>query len=142
MADTDTIDVTFKKQKVYHDGTSMIVAKAGDTFPVEQRLIAAFVAEGAIEAPKVWAEEMAEKNEMAVADGTVQVAPSAIGDDLDQLDHDGDGAPGGSISATGDLAELRAEYTAALGKKPFNGWDEDELRRRIAADDAEEIPPA
>ena len=119
MADTDTIDVTFNKQKVYHDGTSMIVAKAGDKLPVEQRLIAGFVAEGAINAPKGWVEEAAEKDEVAVADGTVQVAPSADG---------------------GDIAALRAEYREALGKAAFNGWDAAELRKRIDAQDG--APPA
>lgn len=61
-------------------------------------------------------------------------------DPLPQLDHDGDGQSGGSISATGDLAELRAEYRAALGKPPFNGWDADELRKRMDA--AGDAPPA
>lgn len=28
---------------------------------------------------------------------------------------------------------LRAEYEQKLGKKPFSGWDADELKRRIAA---------
>lgn len=30
-----------------------------------------------------------------------------------------------------DLAKLRADYAALVGKKPFHGWDADELRRRI-----------
>ena len=30
-----------------------------------------------------------------------------------------------------DLKALRAEYEKAVGKKPFTGWDADELRRRI-----------
>lgn len=30
-----------------------------------------------------------------------------------------------------DLAQARAEYTAATGKRPFHGWDYDELMRRI-----------
>lgn len=71
-------------------------------------------------------------------------------DPIPQLDHDHDGAPGGSTSATGDdIAALRADYREALGKAPFNGWDADELRKRIdarlaepAADAAEEAPPA
>lgn len=54
--------------------------------------------------------------------------------DLSHLDHDNDGKPGGSISATGDeIAALRAEYTAKFGKRPFNGWDAATLRERIAA---------
>lgn len=51
------------------------------------------------------------------------------------LDHDGDGEPGGSVPAEGDpeeLAALRADYQQALGKRPYYGWDADELRRRIA----------
>lgn len=31
------------------------------------------------------------------------------------------------------LADLRAEYQRVLGKRPFNGWDADELREKIAA---------
>lgn len=31
----------------------------------------------------------------------------------------------------GDLSALRADYLAKLGKKPFPGWDADELRRRM-----------
>lgn len=61
-------------------------------------------------------------------------------DPLPQLDHDGDGQSGGSISATGDLTALRAEYREALGKAPFNGWDADELRKRMDA--AGDAPPA
>lgn len=29
------------------------------------------------------------------------------------------------------LAQARAEYTAATGKRPYHGWDYDELIRRI-----------
>ncbi|HMO74075.1 MAG TPA: hypothetical protein PKD48_01895 [Sphingopyxis sp.] len=51
-----------------------------------------------------------------------------------QLDHDDNGVEGGSLKQTGgDIAALRAEYTAKLGKRPFNGWDADALRQRIAA---------
>lgn len=32
-----------------------------------------------------------------------------------------------------DIAELRAEYLAVIGKKPFMGWKEDVLREKIAA---------
>lgn len=28
-------------------------------------------------------------------------------------------------------AHLRAEYSRVIGKKPFNGWDDAELQRRI-----------
>lgn len=32
-----------------------------------------------------------------------------------------------------DVNQLRADYEKAFGKKPFNGWDADELKSRIAA---------
>lgn len=54
-------------------------------------------------------------------------------DALPQLDHDGDGEPGGSVAATGDdVPALRARYKEVLGKAPFPGWDAKELARRIA----------
>ncbi len=31
-----------------------------------------------------------------------------------------------------ELAELRAEYQEAVGKRPFYGWDADTLREKIA----------
>jgi hypothetical protein len=49
------------------------------------------------------------------------------------FDHDGDGKPGGSKAPEGDIAALRAAYTDKLGKRPFPGWDADELHRRMAA---------
>lgn len=48
------------------------------------------------------------------------------------LDHDKDGHKGGSPRQPGDLSAVRAEYRAKLGKQPFYGWDEAEMRRRIA----------
>ena len=37
-----------------------------------------------------------------------------------------------------DLSALRDQYQAVVGKKPYHGWDADELRKRIAeADKAE-----
>lgn len=50
-----------------------------------------------------------------------------------QLDHDGNGQEGGSKSPAEDLTALRAEYREKLGKNPFNGWDADTLRAKIAA---------
>lgn len=50
------------------------------------------------------------------------------------LDHDEDGKPGGSKAAEGDkdaLAKLRTDYQEVVGKRPFPGWDADELQRRI-----------
>jgi len=46
------------------------------------------------------------------------------GADRHPLDHDGDGRKGGSSKPTDDaatLTELRAEYTAKAGKRPFMG---------------------
>lgn len=54
---------------------------------------------------------------------------------LPQLDHDDNGKAGGSKSAKGDPEKLKAarkEYERVMKKKPFNGWDEAELNRRIA----------
>lgn len=65
---------------------------------------------------------------------------------LPQLDHDGDGRPGGSTVQTGDdLPALREEYEALAGKRVFHGWDADTLRAKIgelrgdagSADDAD-----
>ena len=48
------------------------------------------------------------------------------------LDHDGDGAPGGSIKqADPDIGAVRAEYQTKTGKRPFPGWDIAQLRRRM-----------
>ncbi len=46
-----------------------------------------------------------------------------------------DAAPGGTAAPAGapdDIKALRAQYEAATGRKPFMGWDADELRRRMA----------
>lgn len=57
----------------------------------------------------------------------------------DALDHDDDGKAGGSKAQTGDeIAALRAEYEAKVGKKPFNGWNADQLREKIAAAPADD----
>jgi len=52
-----------------------------------------------------------------------------------QLDHDGDGRPGGSKAPeqTDDLKALRAEYREVLGKNPFSGWSAEVLKEKIAA---------
>lgn len=34
--------------------------------------------------------------------------------------------------AADDLTALREQYQAVVGKKPYHGWDADELRKRIA----------
>lgn len=56
------------------------------------------------------------------------------------FDHDGDGKPGGAVAPepTDRLKELRDEYRALVGKKPFAGWDEAELETRINATKAPE----
>lgn len=66
--------------------------------------------------------------------------PSAFADkkpapEAKAFDHDGDGKPGGSVAPepTDDLKTLRASYRELTGKKPFPGWDADELTKRIAA---------
>lgn len=53
---------------------------------------------------------------------------------VDPFDQDGDGKPGGSKASeqSDELAELRIAYKLKHGKRPFNGWDADELRRRMA----------
>lgn len=51
-----------------------------------------------------------------------------------QLDHDRNGKAGGSSKQDGyDIAALRAAYFEKFGKRPFNGWDADTLREKIAA---------
>jgi hypothetical protein len=47
------------------------------------------------------------------------------------LDHDGDGKKGGSTSPVTEIKALRAAYTEKMGKRPFSGWDADELLRRM-----------
>lgn len=54
---------------------------------------------------------------------------------LPQLDHDGNGEPGGSTKADGDdLPTLRAAYKEKFGKRPFPGWDAAEITKRMEAD--------
>lgn len=65
-----------------------------------------------------------------------EIYERAVGaEELPAFDHDGDGKPGGSISGgSGEgIKALRAEYTRIIGKKPFAGWKEDQLRERIVA---------
>lgn len=41
-----------------------------------------------------------------------------------------------------DINALRDEYEKAVGRRPFNGWDADELTKRIAeAGTAAPVPP-
>lgn len=41
--------------------------------------------------------------------------------------------PNATEEAPDELADLRAEYQEAVGKRPYHGWGADELRARIAA---------
>jgi len=51
----------------------------------------------------------------------------------DPLDHDEDGKKGGSKSAeqSDELAKLRADYAEIVGKKPYHGWNAEELQAKI-----------
>lgn len=42
-------------------------------------------------------------------------------------------APEPEAPASTDLAALRAEYEAVVGRRPFMGWGADELRNKMAA---------
>lgn len=42
-------------------------------------------------------------------------------------------ATSNEIAEIDDLTALRADYQEVFGKRPFNGWDADTLRARIAA---------
>ena len=42
-------------------------------------------------------------------------------------------APAPKAPKNEDLAALRAEYEAKVGKRPFMGWDADTLREKIAS---------
>lgn len=44
-------------------------------------------------------------------------------------------APAAPVEPVADLGELREKYFDVIGKRPFHGWDEEELQRRI--DEAE-----
>lgn len=70
-----------------------------------------------------------------ISEKLAEIHRDAWADDLDQLDHDGDGQAGGSNAPehSDDLAALRKHYKEVIGKNPFPGWDADELRRRIDA---------
>ncbi|VXC81200.1 conserved hypothetical protein [Sphingomonas sp. T1] len=53
----------------------------------------------------------------------------------DRADIGSDGAatlkPTGTGGTADDLEQLRAEYQAAVGKKPYHGWDAAVLREKI-----------
>lgn len=40
--------------------------------------------------------------------------------------------PAPTATASDDIAALRADYQAKFDKRPFNGWDADTLREKIA----------
>lgn len=41
--------------------------------------------------------------------------------------------------ASEDISEVRAEYKRVLGKNPFNGWDIETLKAKIAEHEASEV---
>lgn len=43
------------------------------------------------------------------------------------------GAPGRKTGTGDDVAALRKQYQAVVGKKPFGGWDAETLKSKIAA---------
>lgn len=92
----ETTEVTFKGQKVFHDGTSMIVAKATEKRGVPTRFVQGFIDEGVIDKPKGWDAAVAERN-IPRADSAGQVDPAA-----DPLDHDGNGKKGGARKPAAD----------------------------------------
>lgn len=97
----DTYKVKVLNQKVFHDGTSMIVLKPkGENPEVEERFIAGLVEEGFIEKPTGWkAPEKAEEGEaIASADGQSIAEQVAV----DPLDHDANGKKGGSKAPPAD----------------------------------------
>ncbi|MBO9589541.1 hypothetical protein [Devosia sp.] len=69
--------------------------------------------------------------------GQVDAPPATVAQKVKKtnpMDHDKDGAAGGSRAPEGDkdaLNRLRADYAEVLGKRPFSGWDVAELQRRI-----------
>jgi hypothetical protein len=72
-----------------------------------------------------------EEQKAAVAEGWMLRPDSEPGPD--PLDHDRDGAKGGSEAQSGEAVQvLRAEYQRLIGKRPFNGWNEAVLREKIA----------
>jgi hypothetical protein len=72
---SETFKVTVLKQKVFHDGTSMVVLKPkGDNPEVAEQFIASFVADGVIEKPKGWKAPVIES--IAIADGSGAITPS------------------------------------------------------------------
>lgn len=93
--------------------------KAGDSFEVSDRDARILVAIKRARAPR--------------EPGVIAPPSRALAGKLAQLDHDHDGKAGGSRSADGDLTALRQTYFTKVGKRPFNGWDAAELRRRMAA---------
>lgn len=52
----------------------------------------------------------------------------------DLLDHDQNGRRGGSPKpdVSDELTALRSAYQETVGKRPFNGWDADTLKAKIA----------
>lgn len=77
--------------------------------------------------------------ELDAGDPNGEPEPLALSEDeraaLPQLDHDGDGEPGGSTAPADpkeELDALRARYKQLAGKGFFPGWDAQTLRAKIA----------
>ncbi len=144
---SEKISVTFTGLKVWHDGTSMIVKKEGESASVTPERAALFLAEGAIEPYDIGEEGEDIAAPLQSFDGQAVDLPEGdaseaeaidLNEDerahLPQLDHDQNGEAGGSESGGEgeDIAALRAEYKELLGKAVFPGWDVEEIRRRMA----------
>jgi len=106
-------------------GRSCIINK-GEEGEASEALAMRLIEEGVAEAPLII---------------HAQTNPPVHAPILSQLDHDGDGEPGGSDAPTGDdITALRAEYKELAGKGFFPGWDAAELHRRIDALKADAAP--
>jgi hypothetical protein len=115
-----TRDIPGIKARLAEGGYTTRRLKAGDEFYV----------------PAVLGNLLVHKMSRAVfhrAPGEIEPPPARLARRLPQLDHDRDGKAGGAPKQTGGaIAAKRARYKEVVGRKPFNGWDEAELDRRIA----------
>lgn len=144
----ETYDVTFRKQTVYHDGKSMIVAKEGETRPLDQSRVLRMVEEGSIDEPEGWSRTGAlggiprADGFQTQATGTFQPADDSA------FDHDHDGHAGGSLPADPpalsgkNKAQLR-EIAAAEGVEVAEDATNAEIVAAIeAARGDADAPPA
>lgn len=110
-----------------HDGFTPEFAEAGSVVGVPADLV-----EGLARAGYLRRAGEAKTMGRAVENKMIPAMP----ENKHPLDHDGDGRPGGSLKPgqTDDLPALRAAYQAKFGKRPFMGWDADELTKRMSGD--------